>query len=434
MTRRPLRIATTQQLARSAREAGFEVHTLPDLPSYDLHRPPAERLSDGDVLRPFLERHDIELLLDFNTEALTLQRNPSSPDELCLTNAALGIPYVACYLDPITSTMNRASWSDRWALLSSPSWIKWIWERAHAEELIRLGVPNVMTLPMAAANDDFNTGPLPAAKDGPIAAFMGHPATSWFTRAQALTSDVLFPGLLAAAVHADMPDLSFHKIYFDLYRLGEPPSPTDDASRQADVAMNYFNHKFAYNAYLALKQRDRFARFLKLKLGDAFELVGDLWGDHYGLPHTPRIWDMSALHERMRRTPINLNLMKGSLETGLNIRHFEITAYGGFMLTYATPELSECFAVGEECDVFHHEEELLEKIHYYVEHDQRRREIAAAGQRRTLSEHLYSHRIARLVDILRQHGILAGGTPATAAARPAAHELVAATVGDRSST
>jgi len=406
MIRRPLRIAVTQQLERSAREAGLETYVLPELPDMDFNRSLQQRLCDGDVYRPFLEKHDIELVLDFNTAAMTLVPSADPPGTFALTTAVMKIPYVACYLDPITSTMAQVTWNDRWTLLESPQWIKWVWETAHAEELMKLGVPNVISMPMAAGNDDFDTTPLPDPDPGPAVAFMGHPASSWFASNQAIASGQLFPGLTAAAVHADMPDLPFHKIFFDLHQFAALPSRDDDRAARARKAHEYYDQKFVYNAYLAVKQRDRFARYLQAKLGDAFELIGDHWGSTYGLKHTPRIWDMRVLHDRMRRVPICLNLMKGCLETGLNIRHFEITAYGGFMLTYATPELSSCFQIGQECEVFHDEAELLERIKHHLDHPRRRREIAAAGQQRTLRQHLYSHRILQLIDVLRNAKVL----------------------------
>lgn len=406
MSRRPLRIATTRQLERSVREAGFDTYVLPELPSLDLHRCIPERLKDGVIYRPFLEEHDIDLVVDFNTTALTLIQSPTSPDDVVLTTAALGIPYVACYLDPITSTMSQVRWADHWHLLESDSWIKWIPETVHSEELMRLGIPNVLTMPMAAANDDFDTSPLPEPDPKPVVAFMGHPATGWFGSNQPVLPKQLYAGLTAAAVRSDMPDMSFHKIYYDLYEFAKTPQPDDDRSKRAALGFEYFQQKFLYNAYLAIKHRDRFMRFLKLKLGDLFELIGDGWKENLGLEHTPRIWDMKELHDRMRRTPICLNVLKGNWETGLILRHFEVPAYGGFMLTYETAELSACFEIGKECDVFHNEAELLEKVHYYMDHPEQRREIAAAGQRRVLKEHLYSHRITTLVKLLEKANVL----------------------------
>ncbi|MFQ5495581.1 MAG: glycosyltransferase, partial [Phycisphaerae bacterium] len=346
--------------------------------------------------------------LDINTAALTLVPSGADPGQFALTTSALAIPYVACFLDPVTATMGEMTWGQRWLLLESDTWIKWVWERGHAEELLKLGVPNMITMPMAAANDDFNTEPLGEPESACAAAFMGHPATTWFQSEQQVLPKDLLAGLTAAAVHADMPDLPFHQIYYDLHAMATPPEKSESFKERATKAVDYYQKKFVYNAYLGVKQRDRFVRFLSNKLGDAFELIGDHWDTVYGLDHTPRIWNMGELHERMRKVPICLNLMKGNLETGLNIRHFEITAYGGFMLTYETPELSDCFEIGKECAVFHNEAELLDSIGYYLDHPDERREIAAAGQRRTLRDHLYSHRIRSLVALLRKADVLPG--------------------------
>lgn len=406
MIRQPIKIATTLQLERSAREAGFETHRLPDLCASETKGSLQQRTADGPVYRAFLEKHNIDLVLDFNAEALTLVPASCDPGKMSLATADLGIPYAALYLDPITSTMEQMSWADRWHLLENDTWIKCIPDLPHAQELTRLGVSNVTHLPMATVNEDFDTSPVTKLETGPPIAFMGHPASSWFRSPQGVLPGQLLAGLTAAAVRADMPDLSFHKIYYDLHCFAEPPAPGDDAPTRTSKAMDFFNQKFAYNAYLAVKQRDRFARFLKLKLGDAFELIGDYWEANYGLKHSPRIWDMKVLHERMRCVPICLNLTKGNFESGLNIRHYEITAFGGFMLTYELAELSDIFAVGKECAVFHDEHDLLEKIAFYLNHAKERREIAEAGQRRTLAEHLYSHRITKLVNLLHEGGVL----------------------------
>jgi|GEM_PF-6227962 len=76
------------------------------------------------------------------------------------------------------------------------------------------------------------------------------------------------------------------------------------------------------------------------------------------------------------------------------------------MLTYQTAELETCFTIGQECEVFRCEADLLEKIQFYLENPGKRAEIARAGQRRTLREHLYSHRIAKLVELLHECGVL----------------------------
>ncbi len=46
-------------------------------------------------------------------------------------------------------------------------------------------------------------------------------------------------------------------------------------------------------------------------------------------------------------------------------------------------------------------EECVEKVNYILEHEDERRELAAAGQRRTLREHTFDNRAARIDEIIR---------------------------------
>jgi hypothetical protein len=214
-------------------------------------------------------------------------------------------------------------------------------------------------------------------------------------------SSALLPGFLAAACCHAHPGSAFHDVYYDCYKLAAPPTPADPPRVRAQKAAHYYNAKLAYCFYLAVKQRDRFAIFLKKQLGQQFDLVGDFWQRDYNLPHAPRVWGRDALIRKFRDTAVNLNLIKGNNETRLNLRHFEITAAGGFMLTYPTAELSRYFEIGTECVTFDGERDLLDKIRYYLAHPRERLEIALAGQRRTLSQHLYSHRISELVHTIQ---------------------------------
>ncbi|MCC7292706.1 MAG: glycosyltransferase [Phycisphaerales bacterium] len=402
----PLRIATTSQMIASVRAAGYEGILLPALPDEDIHRGMERRLADGAIIEPFLRRERVDLLLDVDTSVLTLSPVPGRPNEVTLTAEFCGIPYVTLYIDPVTSTMNKVPWAQHWAMLERPSWVKAVWEAPHADELTRLGIPQVIQLPMAIADRDFDTSPPSPRVDGPVVAFMGHPATSWFRSQNPVLPRQLFPGFMAAAVNADAPGTPFHHVYHELYGFGESVTANEPPDVRARKSADYFNAKFVYNAWLAVRQRDRFAIFLSRHLGDRFELIGDFWDKDHGLPQKPTIRDYDELYRRMREVPICLNLVKGCLEGGLNLRHFEVTAVGGFLLTYWTPELPQCFEVGKECEAFRNERELLEKVRYYVAHPEKRLAIAAAGQRRTLRDHLYSRRIRQLVSMLRHRGVL----------------------------
>lgn len=76
---------------------------------------------------------------------------------------------------------------------------------------------------------------------------------------------------------------------------------------------------------------------------------------------------------------------------GLSNRAFWVTGIGAFTLTLYKQGIEEFFEPGKEIVVFHDEDEMVEKVRYYLEHDDEREAIAKAGQRRTLGQYTNQH-------------------------------------------
>lgn len=97
---------------------------------------------------------------------------------------------------------------------------------------------------------------------------------------------------------------------------------------------------------------------------------------------------------------ICLGLLSRFIPESTTTRSFEIPACGAFMLADRTKEHLELFEEGKEAEFFSSKEELVEKVHYYLEHSQERKDIAVAGRQRCVNSG-YSFQ-DRLKDILEK--------------------------------
>ncbi|MFC1948654.1 glycosyltransferase [Chloroflexota bacterium] len=95
---------------------------------------------------------------------------------------------------------------------------------------------------------------------------------------------------------------------------------------------------------------------------------------------------------------INLNFSKTYqyMKLGIKARIFEICLAGGFLLTEYAPGIEKYFEIGKEIVCFHNVEEMIEKIIYYLHHDEERRVIAQAGWKRATSEYSCFHIMSRV--------------------------------------
>jgi len=69
---------------------------------------------------------------------------------------------------------------------------------------------------------------------------------------------------------------------------------------------------------------------------------------------------------------------------------------GGFMLTEYAPALEDYFEIDKEIVCFENAAEMVDKINYYLNHDEERRAIARAGWERAINEHTSSHMVAKV--------------------------------------
>jgi spore maturation protein CgeB len=112
----------------------------------------------------------------------------------------------------------------------------------------------------------------------------------------------------------------------------------------------------------------------------------------------------TEMAEIFRTSKINLNFSRtySYMKFGVKGRIFKVCLAGGFLLTEYFPGLEDYFEIGKEIDCFHDKEEMIEKIRYYLDHDDERRAIARAGWEKACLKHTASHTVARVFAEIEQ--------------------------------
>lgn len=88
---------------------------------------------------------------------------------------------------------------------------------------------------------------------------------------------------------------------------------------------------------------------------------------------------INQMPEIFYTSKINLNITLRSILSGIPLRAIDVLGAHGFLLTNYQPEFSEYFVNGEDLVWYESTEDLLDKIDYYLLHENQRERIAANG-------------------------------------------------------
>jgi hypothetical protein len=112
------------------------------------------------------------------------------------------------------------------------------------------------------------------------------------------------------------------------------------------------------------------------------------------------VWG-ADMYQALRRSRITLNshIDMAGREAG-NMRLFEATGVGAFLLTDFKDNLHTLFAPEREVAAWRSVDECLSAIAHYLSDGGTRTAIANAGQARTLAQHTYRHRAAEILALV----------------------------------
>jgi spore maturation protein CgeB len=116
---------------------------------------------------------------------------------------------------------------------------------------------------------------------------------------------------------------------------------------------------------------------------------GEVWGA-----------DMYQVLQRSRIT-LNSHIDFAGREAG-NMRLFEATGVGAFLLTDFKDNLDTLFAPDREVAVWRSIDDCLKAIDHHLGDDNSRAAISHAGQARTMAQHTFRHRVSEILGFVEQ--------------------------------
>lgn len=98
-----------------------------------------------------------------------------------------------------------------------------------------------------------------------------------------------------------------------------------------------------------------------------------------------------------KQSKINLNMSLRSILSGIPLRAFDILGSGGFLLSNFQADFLDYFIPQEDFVYYESKDDLINKINYYLTHEDERAAIAANGYGKVAANHTFRHRVREML-------------------------------------
>jgi spore maturation protein CgeB len=309
------------------------------------------------------------------------------------------IPYLAfVYDNPLVALYSYT--------LINPCNRVFLFDKAAYMDFVNEGITTVRYLPLCA-----NTGRLSAMK---LSA----------SQKKIFTSDVSFVGSLYNEGHNfldRMTDLDdFTKGYLDAimraqskvngyYFLEEMLTPEIIANMKKSLEYNTQpggteSDAYVYaNYFLARKLTSMERQSILSRVSERFDTKLYTHNPTPAMPHIKNMGPIDyydAMPHVFKNSKINLNITLRSIRSGMPLRAFDIMGAGGFLLTNYQEDFLDFFVPGEDYDYYDGEDDLMEKIEYYLSHDKERADIATNAYEKVRTFHTYENRVDEMLSCI----------------------------------
>ena len=239
--------------------------------------------------------------------------------------------------------------------------------------------------------------------DGPLAAYdrdfaYVHAYDHVLYHSPAYSSDLDMREKLeyAGAKRSDLWLLGVFDAWFD-ERLTE--AQLFDRDRDIDIV--FVGSMFRNKLPLLARLKRAFGRRFRLH-GRGSWKMHVYWNLKYGFPGWIRSIGFDEFIPLYHRTKIGINVHNRGDYTVGGYRMFELPANGVMQICDGGSFLSTFYDVGQEVVGYSNADDLIDKIRYYLQHDEEREAIARAGFRRVMRDHRMGPRFRQAADLIER--------------------------------
>ncbi len=272
-----------------------------------------------------------------------------------------------------------------------------VFDRALCREFNAAGIKTVHYLPMAANTNRLDALGSPAsAYDISFVGSLYTESHNFFDRMENLSpyAKGYLEGLMQAQMNVQGCNFiqeSLSPIMEELYRaLPMDPNPDGVETRE------YLYAQYVINRKLTGLER------LRLLTGITQKYTLDLFtlDPAFSLPNLRNHGTADYYSEMplvFKKSRINLNISLRSIKRGIPLRAFDIMGSGGFLLSNYQEDFLENFTPGVDFEYYESERDLLQKIEYYLTHEEERLAIAKNGHDQVAAAHTYRDRVREML-------------------------------------
>jgi spore maturation protein CgeB len=202
--------------------------------------------------------------------------------------------------------------------------------------------------------------------------------------------------LYAGAKRADLWLLGVFDAWFD-QRLTEAQL----FERDRDIDIVFVGSMFRNKLPLLADVKRAFGRRFRLH-GRGSWKMHVYWNLKYRFPGAIRSIGFEEFIPLYHRTKIGINVHNRGDYTVGGYRMFELPANGVKQICDGGPFLSTFYDVGQEVVGYSNADDLIDKIRYYLQHDDEREAIARAGFRRVMRDHRMGPRFRQAGELIER--------------------------------